>query len=201
LTRVLVIDDEATLRLLYRVNLEAEQMEVVEAADGRSGLAMAKGESPDVILLDVMMPGLDGWQVAEQLADDPATRDIPFVFVTARSRYRDRLRGLELGAADYVTLPVDPYELAPRIRAILGRTRDELGAVSRERIAEMQKWIQNEDDARARLRDLLERQASEIFGSGVQRVWDTGDMQMLHLWLDDGSEWRITVEPISPPSG
>src|SRR5258707_6961887 len=111
MTRVLVVDDEAALRLLYRVNLEAEQMEVLEAADGLNGLALAKDTSPDAVLLDVMMPGLDGWQVAERLEDDPATRDIPFIFVTARSRYRDRLRGFELGAADYVTLPVDPREL------------------------------------------------------------------------------------------
>jgi len=97
--KVLVIDDEAPLRLMYRVNLEEEGMEVVEAA---------LSESPDVILLDVMMPGLDGWRVAEQLRENPATRSVPFVFVTPRYAYRDRLRGLELGAVDYIVAPFNP---------------------------------------------------------------------------------------------
>src|SRR6476620_6193637 len=83
-TRVLVIDDEAPIRLLCRVNLEAEGMDVLEAADGPSGLEKARAESPDVILLDVMMPGLDGWRVEEELLDDPRTAAIPIVFLTAR---------------------------------------------------------------------------------------------------------------------
>ena len=70
MTRVLVIDDEAPIRLLCRVNLEAEKMEVIEASDGPSGLEQAREHRPDVILLDVMMPALDGWRVAEQLLDD-----------------------------------------------------------------------------------------------------------------------------------
>jgi two-component system response regulator ResD len=83
--RVLVIDDEAPIRLLCRVNLEAEGMEVLEAADGPSGLEKARSETPDVILLDVMMPGLDGWRVAEELLDDERTDAIPIVFLTARA--------------------------------------------------------------------------------------------------------------------
>ncbi|HEV8688023.1 MAG TPA: response regulator, partial [Gaiellaceae bacterium] len=85
MTKVLVIDDEAPIRLLCRVNLEAEGMDVSEAADGPSGLEKARAETPDVILLDVMMPGLDGWRVAEQLLDDPLTSGIPIVFLTARA--------------------------------------------------------------------------------------------------------------------
>src|SRR5207253_3860364 len=84
-TRVLVIDDEAPIRLLCRVNLEAEGMEVLEAADGPSGLEAARNSLPDVILLDVMMPGLDGWKVAEELLDDETTGAIPIVFLTARA--------------------------------------------------------------------------------------------------------------------
>ena len=72
MTRVLVIDDEAPIRLLCRVNLEAEGMQVLEAADGPTGLEKARAEKPDVVLLDVMMPGLDGWRVAEELLDDPS---------------------------------------------------------------------------------------------------------------------------------
>ena len=73
MTRVLVIDDEAPIRLLCRVNLEAEGMEVLEASDGPTGLEKARNDEPDVILLDVMMPGLDGWQVAEELLDSDVT--------------------------------------------------------------------------------------------------------------------------------
>src|SRR2546429_6261185 len=118
-TRVLVIDDEAPIRLLCRVNLEAEKMEVLEASDGPTGLEKARNEEPDVILLDVMMPGLDGWQVAEELLDDDRTRSIPIVFLTARAEVRDRVRGLDLGGIDYVTKPFYPIALAPQVRGLI----------------------------------------------------------------------------------
>src|SRR5439155_3777047 len=106
-------------RLLCRVNLEAEGMEVLEAADGPSGLEQAVTEAPDVILLDVMMPGLDGWRVAEQLLTEQATERIPIVFLTARAEFRDRARGLDIGGVDYVTKPFNPLELAPPIEDLL----------------------------------------------------------------------------------
>src|SRR4029079_9264339 len=81
-TRVLVIDDEAPIRLLCRVNLEAEGMDVLEASDGPSGIDEARKHQPDVVLLDVMMPGLDGWRVAEQLLEDDRTSEIPIIFLT-----------------------------------------------------------------------------------------------------------------------
>src|SRR5213075_1694050 len=90
--RVLVIDDESPIRLLCRVNLEAEGMEVLEAADGGTGLELAREEHPDVVLLDVMIPGIDGWQVAEQLLGDSATSSITIIFLTARAELRDRAR-------------------------------------------------------------------------------------------------------------
>jgi DNA-binding response OmpR family regulator len=128
--KVLVIDDEAPIRLLCRVNLEAEGMDVLEAEDGPSGIAAAARELPDAILLDVMMPGLDGWQVAERLLDDEATSAIPIVFLTARAELRDRARGLDLGGMEYVTKPFNPVELAPIVRALLERVergeRDEM---------------------------------------------------------------------------
>ena len=120
-TRVLVIDDERPIRLLCRVNLEAEGMEVLEAPDGPTGLEAAREHEPDVILLDVMMPGLDGWRVAEQLLDDPATRDVPIIFLTARAEFRDRARGLDIGGVDYITKPFNPLELAPLVRDLLDR--------------------------------------------------------------------------------
>ena len=131
-TKVLVIDDEAPIRLLCRVNLEAEGMEVVEASDGPTGLEKARVEQPDVVLLDVMMPGIDGWRVAEELLEDKRTRGIPIVFLTARAEFRDRARGLDIGGVDYVTKPFNPLELAPLVRDLLERLsrgeRDELRA-------------------------------------------------------------------------
>lgn len=130
MVRILVIDDEAPIRLLCRVNLEAEGMQVLEAGDGPAGIDRAREERPDVILLDVMMPGLDGWQVAEQLLDDPVTNAIPIIFLTARAELRDRARGIDLGGMEYVTKPFNPIELAPIVRGLIDRVergeRDEL---------------------------------------------------------------------------
>jgi DNA-binding response OmpR family regulator len=140
--KVLVIDDEAPIRLLCRVNLEAEDMEVVEAVDGQEGLERARDERPDVILLDVMMPGMDGWEVLQHLLEDEATREIPIVFLTARAELRDRARGLELGGVDYVTKPFNPTELAPLVRGLLERVRrGEREAFRLERIAELRELL------------------------------------------------------------
>ena len=144
-TRVLVIDDESPIRLLCRVNLEAEGMEVLEAADGPSGLEKARAEAPDVILLDVMMPGLDGWQVAEELIDGDATSSIPIVFLTARAEARDRARGLDLGGIDYVTKPFNPVELAPLVRDLLERVaRGERDDLRREKLSELRMLLERE---------------------------------------------------------
>ena len=143
MTRVLVIYDEAPIRLLCRVNLEAEGMEVLEASDGPTGLEKARNEEPDVILLDVMMPGLDGWQVAEELLDSDSTSSIPIVFLTARAEVRDRARGLDLGGIDYVTKPFNPIELAPLVLDLIDRVgRGERDELRREKIAELRDLIE-----------------------------------------------------------
>ncbi|MEP6977048.1 MAG: response regulator [Thermoleophilia bacterium] len=145
MTRVLVIDDEAPIRLLCRVNLEAEKMEVLEASDGPTGLEQARTSKPDVILLDVMMPGLDGWQVAEQLLEDDRTRSIPIVFLTARAEFRDRARGLDLGGIDYVTKPFNPLELAPLVEDMLKRVeRGERDELRGEKLAELRELMREE---------------------------------------------------------
>ena len=145
MTKVLVIDDEAPIRLLCRVNLEAEEMDVIEAADGPSGVEKARGESPDVILLDVMMPGLDGWNVAQLLLDDDRTAGIPIIFLTARAEFRDRARGLDIGGVDYITKPFNPLELAPLVRRLLDRIelgeRDKLRA---EKLSELRALMESE---------------------------------------------------------
>ena len=138
MTTVLVIDDEPPIRLLCRVNLEAEGMPVLEAGDGPSGLEAARSETPDVILLDVMMPGLDGWGVAEALLEDERTAEIPIIFLTARAEFRDRARGLDIGGVDYITKPFNPVELAPLVRGLLDRLeRGERDELRREKLTEL----------------------------------------------------------------
>lgn len=140
MTRVLVVDDDAPIRLLCRVNLEAEGMEVIEAADGTDGLEKARSASPDVVLLDVMLPKVDGWRVAEALLEDPTTGEIPIVFLTARAELRDQARGLELGGIDYITKPFNPVELADVIRELLDRvSRGEHASVRKEKLARLRK--------------------------------------------------------------
>ena len=142
MARILVIDDEAPIRLLCRVNLEAAGMEVREAEDGIVGLAAARDDRPDAILLDVMMPGMDGWQVLEELLEDERTKAIPIVFLTARAELRDQARGLELGGVDYVTKPFNPLDLAPLVEDLLERvSRGESQDLRRERLAELRQLL------------------------------------------------------------
>jgi DNA-binding response OmpR family regulator len=101
------------------VNLPFSGFEVVEAADGDEALSRARAERLDLVLLDVMMPGVDGFTVAERLRADPATAGIPVVFLTARADDADLRRGRRIGAADYVTKPFDPLRLGDRLRRVL----------------------------------------------------------------------------------
>jgi DNA-binding response OmpR family regulator len=132
-----VIDDERSIRLLCRVNLVASGMDVLEAADGERGLELARSEAPDLILLDVMMPGLDGWNVARELAEDPRTREIPVVFLTARADAADRRRGQQLGGVGYVVKPFDPVGIGELVEDVLAHVeRGEREQLRRRVIAE-----------------------------------------------------------------
>jgi len=134
----LVIDDEPPIRLLCRVNLEAEGMRVLEAADGRTGIELAQNEQPNAILLDVMMPGMDGWAVAEQLLQDERTAQIPIIFLTARADLRDRARGMDLGGLEYITKPFNPVELATLVQEVVTAVeRGEREQLRTERIARL----------------------------------------------------------------
>jgi DNA-binding response OmpR family regulator len=134
----LVIDDEAPIRLLCRVNLEAEGMRVLEAPDGRTGIELAQNEQPNAILLDVMMPGMDGWAVAEQLLQDERTAEIPIIFLTARADLRDRARGMDLGGLEYITKPFNPVELATLVEEVVAAVeRGEREQLRTERLARL----------------------------------------------------------------
>jgi DNA-binding response OmpR family regulator len=136
--KTLIVDDEAPIRLLCKVNLEAEGIEVLEAEDGVTGLEVARREKPDAILLDVMMPGLNGWNVAEQLLADEATSAIPIIFLTARADLRDRVRGMDAGGLDYITKPFNPLELAKLVREVVDAVeRGEREQLRTERLSEL----------------------------------------------------------------
>ncbi|MDO8799561.1 PleD family two-component system response regulator [Phenylobacterium sp.] len=116
--RILVVDDiEANVRLL-EAKLSAEYYEVLIAYDGPTALAIAAKEKPDIVLLDVMMPGMDGFQVCRRLKDDPETRHVPVVLVTALDGRADRIAGLEAGADEFLTKPIDDVMLFARVRSL-----------------------------------------------------------------------------------
>jgi len=119
---VLVIDDEKDLLELVRYNLEKEGYDVIAAADGTSGLEIAREHAPDLVVLDLMMPGVDGLEVCRQLRQDARTARLPVIMLTAKATEADRIVGLEMGADDYLTKPFSPRELVARIKALLRRT-------------------------------------------------------------------------------
>jgi CheY-like chemotaxis protein len=130
---VLLVDDEQSIRTICRVNLEGDGLAVTEAMDGAEALEAIKRVRPSVVLLDVMMPGVDGWSVAEQLAADDEMREIPVIFLSARAAQEDLLRAQELGAVGYVVKPFDPIELAGIVRDVLERVaRGEREQLNRE---------------------------------------------------------------------
>jgi len=118
---ILAIDDEKDLIELIRYNLEKEGFHVQGASDGETGLAMAAQHRPDLVLVDLMLPGMDGLEVCRRLRSDSRTADIPLIMLTAKSAESDRVVGLELGADDYVTKPFSTRELTARVRALLRR--------------------------------------------------------------------------------
>lgn len=122
---ILIVEDEEAIRELIRINLVAAGYATAEAADGAQALERAKAIKPDLILLDWMLPGLDGTDVLRHLRADPALAAIPVLMLTAKSEESDVVLGLELGAADYVTKPFSNKVLVARIRALLRRGTEE----------------------------------------------------------------------------
>ena len=118
---ILVIDDEKDLIELVRYNLEQEGFEVKGANDGETGLALATRETPSVVVVDLMLPGMDGLEVCRQLRSQKRTCRVPVIMLTAKSGESDRVVGLELGADDYITKPFSPRELVARVKAVMRR--------------------------------------------------------------------------------
>jgi two-component system alkaline phosphatase synthesis response regulator PhoP len=127
--KVLVVDDESDILDLMTYNLRGEGYDVVTARDGPAALQQASLH-PDLIILDVMMPGLDGYEVCRRLKNNPSTASIPVVFLTARSAEVDEVHGLEIGADDYVQKPISPRKLLARVRAVFRRGEAQEGAAN-----------------------------------------------------------------------
>lgn len=125
-TRILLIEDDENITELVRYNLERSDYEVDCTADGEDGLIRATDETPDIVLLDWMLPNLSGLEICRRLRRNPETANVPIIMLTARSEEPDRIRGLETGADDYVTKPFSPKELIARMQAVLRRVRPAL---------------------------------------------------------------------------
>jgi len=181
--RILVVDDvEANVRLL-EAKLAAEYYEVLSAADGPTALAMAAAERPDIVLLDVMMPGMDGFAVCRRLKDDPETRHLPVVLLTALDGRADRVAGLEAGADEFLTKPIDDVLLFARVRSLtrLKAVIDEL----REREA-----------SGRRIGVIAGAAAARLGGSGGRIiVVDDNERQAQRVHAELSVEHRPVVEP------
>ena len=120
--RILVVDDEPDVLELVEFHLEKEQFNVAVADNGDQALKMTRELLPSLLILDLMLPGINGLEICRLLRSDPKTRDIPILMLTARAAEEDRVKGLELGAHDYVTKPFSPRELVLRVRNLLRLT-------------------------------------------------------------------------------
>ena len=123
--KILLVEDEENIRQLIRYNLEKEEFQVLEAGDGLLGIKLAKTKKPDLLILDLMLPGVDGLEVCKVLKGSSLTSALPIIMLTARSEEVDKVIGLELGADDYMTKPFSPRELVARVKAVLRRSQKE----------------------------------------------------------------------------
>lgn len=123
--KILVVEDEEDIQELIRYNLGKEGYHVLIAGSGEDGVKLGRKDHPDLVLLDIMLPGIDGLQVCRQFKQDERTRDIPILMITAKGEEADIVTGLELGAEDYITKPFSPRILIARIRNVLRRRSQE----------------------------------------------------------------------------
>jgi DNA-binding response OmpR family regulator len=131
--KILLIDDSPEVHQLVRASLDDEPIEFHSAFEGNGGINLATEWNPDLILLDIDLPGADGFEVCRRLHADVRTADIPIVFLTALAESRSKVEGLDLGGSDYITKPFDPNEFAARIRALL-RTKTRVDSIRSKRV-------------------------------------------------------------------
>ncbi|MGQ9476059.1 MAG: response regulator transcription factor [Actinomycetota bacterium] len=123
--RVLVVDDDPMVTRLVRINLELENFEVEEAWDGRTAMRMMRENRPDLLVLDIMMPQMDGWEMLKMIREDDQLRDLPVVVLTAKVQEEDIARGWRMGADGYIVKPFNPVILADSLRKVLEASPDE----------------------------------------------------------------------------
>lgn len=121
MNKILVIDDDNAINELIKINLELSGYRVIQALDGIKGFALAKQELPNAVILDVMMPEVDGYTVAQRIRQNPTTKNVPILMLTALSQLNDKVRGFDIGVDDYLVKPFEMEELKVRLRAILKR--------------------------------------------------------------------------------
>ena len=123
--KILIVDDEKALISLVSLHMKMSGYDVLSAANGEKALEIAKEEKPDLIILDLMLPKIDGWETCKRLRQDPEIKNVPVIMLTARAEIEDKLKGFEAGADDYVTKPFSPRELVSRVKRVLARAEAE----------------------------------------------------------------------------
>ncbi|MCL7927314.1 MAG: response regulator transcription factor [marine benthic group bacterium] len=167
--RLLVVDDEPDILSILVYQLSKEGFRVSTAVNGQSAIATAAEERPDLVILDLMLPGIDGYEVLKRLRQNEATASIPVILLTARREEEERLRGFEFGADDYVTKPFSPQELVFRVRALLRRTYAEPVTQSRRlKVGSVE----------------LERDAHRAFSDGVEIDLTPLEYRLLEVFLE-----------------
>lgn len=120
--KVLVADDDKNVIYIIKCSLPQDLFEIIEAANGKEALGMAFAESPDIMILDIMMPEMDGYKVCEEIKEHESTRDIPIIILSAKVSVEDKLKAMSMGISDYIVKPFDPRELEARIKMALRQT-------------------------------------------------------------------------------
>lgn len=138
---ILVIDDEPGIIDIVSTNLTAEGFRVISAENGEKGLELARTDSPDLVVLDIMMPGIDGWEVLRRLEADPNTAGTPVILLTARIEDTDVLQGLERGAVEYITKPFYPENLVASVKINLMALDPDLRGEHRKRLIERRRAV------------------------------------------------------------
>jgi len=186
--KILIVDDEKQLVALVELHMKMSGYEVLSASDGEKALAITKEEKPDLIILDLMLPKIDGWHVCKRLRAESKTRDVPVIILTARSETGDKLKGFECGADDYVTKPFSPRELVARVKRVLARAENGFSAPKRYSFADvdidledftvkvMGREISLTEKERAILKELVTR-PGELFSREqlLDAVWSDND--------------------------
>ena len=130
MNKILVIDDDKAINELIKINLEIMGYTVISALDGIKGFALCKQELPDLVILDVMMPEVDGYTVAKYIRENPSTKEIPILMLTALGQLNDKVKGFDIGVDDYLVKPFELEELRVRVRALLKRTHKVLESLA-----------------------------------------------------------------------